>query len=331
MAASRNLAAAGRASPPPPDGENRDHGYLKVLPPVLLCALLWGSAFPGIKTVYRLWDEAGVATGLTVYWWFAGVRFTLAGLLLLAVARRPLAQWRAAPKLGLAKLALFQTVGQYLLFYWGLALASGSLAALLASAGSFWWMLLAPLLARAPWPSGRQWLAVAAGALGLVIATAEPGTGAGRPWLGALLIVAASGSGTLGLIEFGKFRGRIGARAATGFALFGGGLALLAVGAGEFDRAAELMSPAVILLTVWLAFVSAAAFGLWNHLSTRHPVPLLAGYRFLIPLAGMFEALIFLPDESAGWGLMIGAVLIVFALMLAQRWRADGAPPAIPR
>ena len=304
-------------------GDGGEHRMWKVLPPVVLCALLWGSAFPGIKTVYGIWDDAGVEVGLTAYWWFAGVRFTLAGLLLALVSRRPLAQWRVAPKLGLARMTLFQTLGQYVFFYWGIALASGSLAALLASAGSFWWMLLAPLLARAPWPSRRQWLAVVIGAVGLVVATAEPGTGAGRPWMGALLIVVASGSGTLGLLEFGKFRGCIGARAATGFSLLAGGLILLAMGAGEFRRAGELMSPAVMGLTLWLAFVSAAAFSLWNYLSTRHPVPQLAGYRFLIPLAGMFEALIFLPDESAGWGLMMGAVLIVMALMMAQRWRAD--------
>lgn len=300
-----------------------DHRVWKVLPPVLLCALLWGSAFPSIKTVYGWWDESGVEVGLTGYWWFAGMRFTLAGLLLVLVSRRPLAQWRAAPKLGLLKLTAFQTVGQYVFFYWGMALASGSLAALLASAGSFWWMLLAPLLVRSPWPSGRQWLAVVIGAVGLVVATVEPGTGAGNPWMGALLIITASASGTLGLIEFGKFRGCIGARAATGFSLLAGGLVLLWLGSSEFGRMSELMTPAVMGMTLWLAFVSAAAFSLWNYLSTRHPVPLLAGYRFLIPLAGMFEALIFLPNESAGWGLMVGAVLIVAALMFSQRWRGD--------
>jgi drug/metabolite transporter (DMT)-like permease len=96
---------------------------------------------------------------------------------------------------------------------------------------------------------------------------------------------------------------------------------LLACGAGAFPRAAQLMSPPVIGLTVWLAFVSAAAFGLWNHLSTKHPVPLMAGYRFLIPLCGMTESLLLLKGETAGWGLIVGAVLVLGSLVLAQRAR----------
>lgn len=302
-----------------------DHRWFRVLPGVLLCAVLWGSAFPCIKTAYGIWERAGLDIGLAEYWWFAGVRFTLAGAMLLAVARRPVAEIRATRLSRLIGFTLTQTFGQYLLFYLAIAVASGSLAGLLSSTGSFWWMLLAPLMAGAPWPTRRQWLALAVGATGITLATAAPGSGAGRPVLGALLMTGATGLGAMGVIQFGRLRETIGARAATGFSLGGGGLMLLACGAAAFPRAAELMSPPVIWLTCWLAFVSAAAFGLWNHLSTKHPVPLLAGYRFLIPLCGMTEALIFLPGETAGWGLIAGAALVVGSLVMAQR--AVGAPP----
>lgn len=298
-----------------------DHRWIKVLPPVLLCAVLWGSAFPGIKTVYGIWEEAGIEPGLGDYWWFAGVRFTLAGLMLLAVAKRPMTELRATPGRRLAGFTLTQTFGQYLLFYLGIAVASGSLAGLLAAAGSFWWMLLAPWVGGAPWPTRRQWLAIVLGGAGIVLATSAPGRGAGSPWLGAALLIASTGLGTLGLVQFGKLRQTIGARAGTGFSLLGGGLLLLLCGAGSFTRAAELMPPAALGLTLWLAFVSAAAFSLWNHLSTRHPVPLLAGYRFLIPLAGMGESLLFLKGETAGWGLIAGGLLVVLALVMAQRWK----------
>ncbi|MCP5548911.1 MAG: DMT family transporter [Akkermansiaceae bacterium] len=302
-----------------------DHRWFRVLPGVLLCALLWGSAFPCIKTVYAIWAKQGIETGLADYWWFAGVRFTLAGAMLLAVARRPWAEFRATRFPKLAGFALTQTFGQYLLFYLAIAVASGSLAGLLTSTGSFWWIVLAPLLAGGPWPTRRQWLALAVGGAGITLATATPGAGAGRPWLGALLMIGATGMGALGVIQFGRLRPTIGARAATGFSLGGGGLLLLVCGAAAFPRAGLLMSPAVIGITCWLSFVSAAAFGLWNHLSTRHPVPLLAGYRFLIPICGMTEALVFLPGESAGPGLLAGAALVIASLVMAQL-----AVPVIP-
>ncbi|MEP4079852.1 DMT family transporter [Haloferula sp.] len=298
-----------------------DHRWFKVLPGMLLCALLWGSAFPAIKTVYGIWHEQGLELSLPDYWWFAGVRFTIAGIALLLIARNPWEEIRRSSKPRLMTLSLTQTFGQYLLFYLAVAVASGSLTGLLASTGSFWWVLLAPLLAGTPKPSRAQWTALLIGGLGITLATAAPGAGAGRPVLGALLMIGATGLGAVGVIEFGKLGKGIGARAATGFSLGAGGVLLLLCGIGTFPRAAELMTPPVILITCWLSLVSAAAFALWNYLSTKHPVPLLAGYRFLIPLCGMTESLIFLKNETAGWGLLVGAALVVVSLVMMQRAR----------
>ena len=295
-----------------------DHRWFRVLPAVGLCAALWGSAFPSIKTVYRIWAEHGVEAGLSEYWWFAGVRFTVSGFALLCVARDPWREFIATDKRLLLGFAATQTFGQYLLFYHGLAVSSGALAGLLASLGSFWWMLLAPLLGGAPWPRRAQWLALAVGAAGVTLATAAPGAGAGNPWLGTLLMAGATGFGAVGVIQFGKLRATIGARSATGFSLLIGGLALLAVGSASFPKAAVLMTPSVLGLTAWLAFVSAFAFSLWNHLSTLHPVPLLAGYRFLVPLMGVIESVLFL-RETPGWGLLGGGVLVIGSLVAAQR------------
>lgn len=302
-----------------------DHRWTKVLPPVLLCALLWGSAFPGIKAVYLLWERGGLVPTASDCWWFAGVRFTLAGLMLLAVARKPWAEFRATSKKALFGFCVTQTFGQYLLFYLAISAASGSLAGLLSSLGSFWWMLLAPLIAGAPWPRLAQWLAIAVGGIGVAIAAGSEAAGMGRnPWIGTLLLLGSTGLGTLGLVQFGALKKTIGARAATGFSLLGGGLGLLLAGAGSFPKAALLMPPAAIGTTCWLAFVSAAAFAQWNHLSTLHPVPLLAGYRFLIPLAATVESMIFL-GERPGWAFAAGGMLILGSLVASQRLSREAA------
>lgn len=299
-----------------------NHRWYKVLPAALLCAVLWGSAFPCLKTVYRIWEEQGIRAELSDYWWFAGVRFTVAGMALLLIARNPWREIQHSPKFRLLSMSLTQTFGQYLLFYYAIAVASGSLTGLLASSGSFWWVILAPLLSKAPNPSRGQWVALLLGGIGISLAVAKPGLGAGQPVLGAILMIGATGLGAIGIIEFGKLGKGIGARAATGLSLALGGVLLLIVGVESFWRMTELMaSPTVIIITCWLSFVSAAAFALWNHLSTKFPVPLLAGYRFLIPLCGMTESLIFLKGETAGWGLIIGACLVVVSLVLMQKAR----------
>ena len=79
-----------------------------------------------------------------------------------------------------------------------------------------------------------------------------------------------------------------------------------------------MFSSPVIGSTLWLAFVSAAAFSIWNHLSSIFPVTLLASYRFLIPICGVLEALLFLEGESAGWGLLVGGALVVLSMIWAQ-------------
>ena len=58
----------------------------------LLCCFLWGSAFPGIKIGYGIFDISGEQTGLQII--FAGTRFFLAGIMAVVIGslahKRPL-------------------------------------------------------------------------------------------------------------------------------------------------------------------------------------------------------------------------------------------------
>jgi drug/metabolite transporter (DMT)-like permease len=285
--------------------------------PVLLCALLWGSAFPAIKMVYTHWAESGVEVDIFDRWLFAGVRFTVAGLGLLLIAKKPWAEWQATPKKWLALLAVSQTLLQYLFFYLGLSLSSGSLSALMASTGSFWWMILAPVMLGTVWPNLRQWFILVVGAIGVALAVYAPGSGAGSPLLGAICIMLATFFGAIGIIVVSKVKATMGSRAATGFALFLGGVGLCLVAAPAWGHITLLFDGYVIVVTAWLALVSALAFAVWNHLSTQYPVPLLASCRFLIPVSGVLQSLLFLPGESAGWGLVVGGLLVIGSMLVA--------------
>ncbi|PQJ28265.1 DMT family transporter [Rubritalea profundi] len=291
--------------------------------PVLLCALLWGSAFPTIKMVYSHWAESGIEVNIFDRWLFAGVRFTVAGLGLLLIAKKPWAEWQATPKRWVALLAVSQTLLQYLFFYLGLSLSSGSLTALMASTGSFWWMILAPVMLGTVWPRLRQWLILVVGAMGVALAVYAPGAGAGEPLLGAICIMFATFFGAIGIIVVSKVKATMGSRAATGFALFLGGVGLCLVAVPAWEHITQLFDGYVIVVTAWLALVSALAFAVWNHLSTQYPVPLLASCRFLIPVSGVLQSLLFLPGESAGWGLIVGGMLVIGSMLVATWMKRD--------
>lgn len=296
----------------------------------LLCGMLWGSAFPAIKLVFEHWEAQGLTIDFGTRSFFSGVRFIAAGGVLLLLSRAPWAEWRATPKRWIWAMTGTQTVGQYVCFYLGLSLASGALASLLISSGSFWWMLLAPWCLGTPKPSGRQWLILLMGAVGVSLAVYAPGVETGNPRLGGLLILLASLFGALGLVCFRFVQPTMGARAGTGFSLFLGGWVLLFLGGPVIAEAGALFDGYTLALTAWLAFVSAAAFALWNQLSILYPVHLLATYRFLIPLCALVESLIFLEGERLTVPMAVGGLLVFSAMILAQRAGRPVAPIGAP-
>jgi drug/metabolite transporter (DMT)-like permease len=109
----------------------------------------------------------------------------------------------------------------------------------------------------------------------------------------------------------------MGSRAATGFSLFLGGVGLCLIGIPAWGNVALLFDGYVMMMTAWLAFVSATAFAVWNHISTLYPVHLLASCRFIIPICGVLQSLYFLEGVSAGWGLMLGGGLVIGSALYA--------------
>lgn len=290
---------------------------------VLLCACLWGNAFPSIKGVYGHWQQQGLDIGIYDRWLFAGIRFTIAGLGLLLIARRPWAEWKQTPIRYLAVLSLGQTFLQYVFFYIGLSLASGSLGALMASTGSFWWMLVAPLMLGVAWPGLRQWCGLIVGAVGVTMAVYAPGTGGEEPFWGALCVILSTLFGSIGIVIFTKIKPTMGARAATGFSLFFGGLGLCLVGFPAWSGVMELFDAYVVGMTVWLACISAVGFAVWNQLSTLYPVSVMASCRFFIPICGVVQSLVLLDGESAGWGLWVGGILVIASALYATLNKCD--------
>ena len=286
---------------------------------VFICALLWGSAFPGITAIYTEWDRLGVEATFSNRLLLAGVRFIIGGGVLLLLAKQPWKEWKQTPKARLFLFACTQTYIQYVLFYTALSVSSAVMGGLLVATGSFWWLLLAPIILKSPWPSRKQWMLVGLGAVGVLLAVYKPGAGSGQPVFGAILFCLSTLSGAFGVIILQRVLPSMGARAATGFGLFLGGIMLTFTGIAAWPDIVSLFPPKVILLTAYLSFVSAAAFGLWNYLTQLFPVNLLAGYRFLIPVCAVTESSLLVAGESPGWGIGVGGVIVISAVIGLQQ------------
>ena len=75
----------------------------------------------------------------------------------------------------------------------------------------------------------------------------------------------------------------------------------------------------LLLLTLWLAFVSAAAFSLWYYLVTLYDVPRLSGYRMLIPVCGVLESVLVLEDEYLNINYLIGGTIVMIGILLLEK------------
>lgn len=115
----------------------------------LVCTFLWGSASPCIKLGYALFEIPSGETWTQVL--FAGMRFVLAGILTVLIGS--LLQKKAlvpaktsAPSI--VKLAIFQTILQYIFFYIGLAHNSGVKASIINGSNTFFVILVSALIFR---------------------------------------------------------------------------------------------------------------------------------------------------------------------------------------
>jgi drug/metabolite transporter (DMT)-like permease len=278
----------------------------------VIATALWGSAFPAVKIGFSYFEHLDMQTRLA----FAGIRFLLAGLMLLAFIPKRRQKFSAAPKLLLFGAAFLQVCLQYLFFYWGLSLISASLTAIIVGTGSFWWVLAAPLVDKRETVTIRQLLVLLLGFAGVVVCMYEPENSLQLG--GALLVMLATMSGTGALLMVRPLSLHVPVTFITGFSLFAGGFVFILL-APERSLSIILHSPWQLqLLTLYLAFLSATAFSLWYWLITLYDVTRLSAYRFLIPIFGVFESVLFLTSETLSGQLVTGGALVILSIVILE-------------
>ena len=264
----------------------------------LFCTVLWGTAYPAVKIGYELFaiDSANDFGKLL----FAGVRFTRAGLMTLAVSgilQKKLVipqrqHWR-----GIALLGLVQTTGQYIFFYLGLSNTTGVKGSILYALATFFVVIFAHFLFPDDKMNLQKILGCCIGFVGVLLITFDgTGLGGGFAFTGEGFIMLSTLSSALGaLISRGVAQGQDPV-VVTGYQLTGGGLILIFIGLighGHFD---SITAPGILLL-LYMAFLSAAAFTVWTMLLKYNPASKIAVYNFLIPIFGTTFSVMFLNES----------------------------------
>lgn len=293
-----------------------------VLAVAILCCFLWGSAVPALKIGYGVFGIVPSDTPSLLL--FAGVRFTLAGVLLLAwsaVSGKSIAlQPRTLAEVSL--LGLVSTSGQYLFYYVGLAHSTGVKTSITTSASTFFSAILAHWLYTNDKLTGRRLLGCLLGFLGVVAVNLS---GAGLDFsftlLGEGFILAAALLFSLGGIYGKRVSAHLDVTVMTGWQLGLGGLVLAAAGLATGGHLGSLSWEGVLLLA-YLAALSSAAFALWALLLKHNPVGSVAIFNCLIPIFGVSLSGIVLGESFLEWKNLVALGLVSLGIWLATAVRA---------
>ena len=290
----------------------------------VLCTLLWGSAFPGIKTGYRMFQIAGQDTVDQLM--FAGARFLIAGILTLLVSffvekkehkKERRKQW---PKGQIVLVAFVQTALQYVFYYIGMAHVTGVKGAILNGSTAFFCVVTACIFYHES-INGRKIAGCLLGLLGVFVVNLGKGSiGGSFSFLGEGFMLCSAVSSALGSLCNKEAAKKMGPVTLCGWQLILGAVLLIGVGFLFGGRISILEVPAIgWLLLLYLAFLSAAAFSLWTVLLKYNPMGRVTVFNFLIPVFGSLLSVIFLKDSLWNVNTLFALLLVCAGIYLVNR------------
>ena len=309
---------------------------------ILLATFLWGSSFSFVKLGLVNADPLG----------FAGIRFTIAGFMLLAaaVAWQQIAgrgESRLTPASGsrgnvrwgyVALIGVFTTFVAYAFFFMGMVRTSATSAALIDGAGPIISSVMAHFVLHNDRLDRRKAAAILLAFAGIAfIALARPQGDNTRAisMSGCLLILVGIAGGSIGTMLVINYRGALGLVKLVGYQHLFGGVMLLAAAAavGEERHWAALANPRFLAIVTWLALVSAVAFRLWYGIVRRYKVTSVSVYAFITTIWGTAMSVV-LVGESPTPAHAAGGVLVVVALLLMRGrnddpLRSSPTPPSV--
>ena len=284
----------------------------------LTAAVVWGWAYPLIKLGFA---EFAITPDMTASkMLFAGIRFMLSGLIILAIAgraKRPFSVRRRSDWWYILLFSLLNTTLHYACFYIGLSHAAGARSAILNSLSVFAVVILACVF----FPSDKMTLRKVIGCvLGFagILALNMGGSDSGVfTWMGdGMIILNALCGASASLLTRGLSK-RVDVFVGTGYGLAIGGLLLLlpALFCGGVLPHVTVTGCTILLLLIG---ISTIGFALYNKLLSCNPVGKVAIYNSLIPVVGAVSSCLCL-QEPFYWKYVWAGTLAMLGIYIINK------------
>lgn len=281
-----------------------------------ICDLLWGSAFPCIKLGYQYFDIPSSETATQIL--FAGVRFTLAGVLVIlfmsAVKRTFLRPRRVKTVYRITILSCFQTILQYILFYIGLAHTNGVKGSIIEASNVFIAIFVASLIFRQEKLTAKKLVGSLIGFAGVVVINLKGLTLDLN--IGDTCVFLSTFAYAMSSVLLKKYSTEEDTVMMSGYQFLIGGLVMTLIGYVADGRLSVITTKGCVLL-LYLAFISAMAYSLWATLLTYNPISKVAVMGFLNPVFGVILSAIILKEgDIINYRSIIALVLVCIGICI---------------
>lgn len=284
----------------------------------IIAATAWGWAYPLIKLGFNEFAITQEMTSSKML--FAGIRFTISGLIILTIARTSHRSFNTKNHLGwlyIITFALINTTFHYTFFYIGLSHSEGARAAILNSSGTFILVLLACALFKSDRLTFQKIIGCTIGFSGIIALNIENGTNSNFTFMGdGMIILNALCSAFAGLMTRGLSQ-RIDIFVGTGYSLAIGGIMLIIPGILFGGTLSVITFNGIIILTL-LICISALGFTLYNKLLSCNPVGKVAIFNSLIPIVGALTSCLCL-NEPFYWKYLLAAILATTGIYVINK------------
>lgn len=256
---------------------------------------------------------------------FAGIRFTLAGVLTVVIGSF-IGHKVLKPKVSAWKfiviLCFLQTVIQYFFFYVGLANTTGVKASIIVGTNVFMSILVAGLIFRMERITRGKIIGSIFGFAGIILINLNgAGLNLAFKFTGEGFILISTVAYALSAVVMKRVSKRYSPVMLSGYQFIVGGL-IMAIGAGAVGGHLEQGGVVGVLLLVYMALLSAVAYSIWSILLKYNPVSRVAVYGFTTPMFGVLLSAIFLKGESSQLGLRsIVALMLVCVGIIVAQWK----------
>lgn len=281
----------------------------------LTAAVAWGWAYPLIKLGFQQFGITQDMTGSKML--FAGVRFTISGLIILALAASSGKSFKVSDSRGWGYVILFALLNtslHYTFFYIGLSHSEGARAAILNSLGTFMLVLLACMAFKSDRLTPSKTIGCTIGFAGILVLNIGSGDSGQFTLLGdGMIILNALCSAFAGLMTRGVSR-RVNIFVGTGYSLAIGGVLLVVPGMALGGTLPQITISGIITLLLLIA-ISTLGFALYNKLLSCNPVGKVAIFNSLIPIVGTLSSCLCL-GEPFYWKYLLAALLATIGIYI---------------